>query len=100
MLYNKTHASIGRITDSHGLKPIMLKSFEAVYDHGQLHWLDESPNTMQRMRVIVTFVQELSEPFDSINIPPPELAGRMRILCNDNELMEPVVPEEDWDVLK
>ena len=78
----------------------MLKSFEAVYDHGQLHWLDESPNTMQRMRVIVTVVQELSDHADSINIPPPELVGRMRILCDDKELMEPVVPEDDWDVLR
>jgi len=77
----------------------MLKSFEAVYDHGQLHWLDESPNTMRRMRVIVTFVQELSDPFDSMNIPPPELAGRMRILCNDKALMEPVLPDDDWEVL-
>ena len=76
------------------------KSFEAVYDHGQLYWLDESPNTMQRMRVIVTVLQELSDHSDSVNIPPPELAGRMRILCNDKELMESVVPDGDWDVLK
>ena len=100
MLYNKTHAYIGRITYSHWFTPIMLKSFEAVYDHGQLHWLDESPNTMQRMRVIVTVLQELSDHSDSVNIPPPELAGRMRILCNDKELMESVVPDGDWDVLK
>ena len=78
----------------------MLKSFEAVFDHGQLHWLDESPNTRQRMRVIVTVVQELSDHSVLMNIPPPELAGRMRILCDDKELMEPVVQDEEWDVLR
>ena len=78
----------------------MLKSFEAVYDHGQLQWVDDRPNTQQRMRVIVTVVQEL--PADSVqeNVPPPTLAGRMRLLCDDQTLMEPVVPEEDWDALR
>jgi len=78
----------------------MLKSFEAVYDNGQLQWMDDRPNTQQRMRVIVTVVQEL--PADSVqeNSPPPALAGRMRLLCDDQTLMEPVVPEEDWDALR
>ncbi len=78
----------------------MLKSFEAVYDHGQLHWLNDTPNTPHRMRVIVTVVEELSDEPTPDNIPPLELAGRMRLLCDDRTLMEPVVPEEDWDALK
>jgi hypothetical protein len=78
----------------------VLKSFEAVYDHGQLHWLGDTPNTEHRMRVIVTVVQELADMPIRDNIPPLALAGRMRLLCDDKTLMEPVVPEEDWDVLK
>ncbi|MCX7111796.1 MAG: hypothetical protein WCI11_00915 [Candidatus Methylumidiphilus sp.] len=78
----------------------MLKSFEAVYDHGKLHWLDEPPDARHRMRVIVTVVHELSDDSVPVNIPPPELAGRMRLLCDDKELMEPVMPDEDWDVLR
>ncbi len=32
----------------------MLKSYDAVYDHGQLHWIQQPPpNISQKMRVIV-----------------------------------------------
>lgn len=31
--------------------------------------------------------------------PPPELAGKMRILCDAQTLMEPATSEEDWDAL-
>lgn len=34
----------------------MLKSYEAIYDHGQLHWLKDKPDTEQA-RVIVTVVE-------------------------------------------
>jgi hypothetical protein len=51
------------------------------------------------MRVIVTVVQELVDTPIRDNIPPSGLAGRMRLLCDDKTLMEPVMPEEDWDVM-
>lgn len=78
----------------------MLKSFEAVYDHGHLHWLTDSPNVNARMRVIVTVVQEIPDSPILENTPPPELVGKMRILCDDKILMEPVVPDEAWDALQ
>lgn len=78
----------------------MLRSFEAVYDHGHLHWLADAPKPTGRMRVIVTVVEDMSEGSASENIPPPELAGKMRILCDEKTLMEPVVPDEDWDALQ
>ena len=78
----------------------MLQSFEAIYDHGRLDWLKDAPISQGRMRVIVTIVQEFAaEPRDE-NIPPPELAGKMRILCDEQTLMQPVVEESDWDMLK
>lgn len=39
----------------------MLKSYEAIYDHGQLLWLKDKPDTEQA-RVIVTIVEEPVKP--------------------------------------
>lgn len=78
----------------------MLQSYEAIYDQGKLNWLSDAPKPEGKMRVIVTVVQEIPEAAASENIPPPELAGKMRILCDDQTLMEPVVPDEDWDALR
>lgn len=68
----------------------MLQSFEAIYDHGRLDWLKDAPVSQGRMRVIVTIVQELAEEPGRKNAPPPELAGKMRILCDGQTLMQPV----------
>lgn len=77
----------------------MLQSFEALYDHGHLNWLTDAP-APQRMRVIVTIVQEFSDDATSDNLPPPELVGKMRILCDEKTLLEPSVAEDDWEILK
>ena len=37
----------------------MLKSYEAIYDHGQLHWLNDKPD-MKQAQVIVTIVEASS----------------------------------------
>lgn len=78
----------------------MLQSFEAVYDHGRLDWLADAPASQGRMRVIVTIVQELADDVRQENFSPPELVGKMRILCDEQTLMEPVVGEDDWDALR
>ena len=32
--------------------------------------------------------------------PPPELAGMMRLIGDDSILLEPAIPEQEWDALK
>jgi hypothetical protein len=34
----------------------MLQSYEAIYEHGRLHWLDETPG-LEHARVIVTVLE-------------------------------------------
>ena len=81
----------------------MLQSFEAVYDQGRLHWLKDAPEK-SNVKVIVTVIEELATPPGPAprryREPPPELASKMRILCDEKTLMEPAAPEEDWDALR
>ncbi len=80
----------------------MLRSYEAIYDHGQLRWLKDAPKETP-LRVIVTVIEEASgtaEKPRKRRRPPPELAGAMRLLGDDDSLLEPAIPEEEWDALK
>ena len=74
----------------------MLHSYEAIYDHGQLKWLKDAPK-QARVRVIVTVLEEESFEATRLRQPPQELAGRGRIL---GDIISPVVPPEDWEVLR
>jgi hypothetical protein len=68
----------------------MLRSYEAIYDQGQLRWLKDAPRETP-LRVIVTVIEEASpsEPPRKRRSPPPELAGAMRLLGDDDSLLEP-----------
>lgn len=44
--------------------------------------------------------ENITDGLVSESVPPSELAGKMRILCDEKTLMEPVVPNEDWDSLR
>ena len=81
----------------------MLRSYEAIYDHGQLRWLNDAPKETP-LKVIVTVVEEAKtatpEPTRKRRRPPPELAGMMRVVNVEDNLVEPAIPETEWDVLK
>ena len=140
----------------------MLRSYEAIYDHGQLRWVNDAPKETP-LRVIVTVIAEVktataepkavelspspnggksvakevlgwerstggeatdftrphpnppplgegtvkinptaltSEPARKRRRPPPELAGMMRVVNVEDNLVEPGIPETEWDVLK
>jgi hypothetical protein len=80
----------------------MLRSYEAIYTHGQLHWLKDAPQE-SALRVIVTVIEEASAPNDrprKRRRPPPEIAGMMRLVGDDTTLLEPAIPEQEWDALK
>ena len=75
----------------------MLKSFEAIYDQGQLYWLEDAPEK-SRMKVIMTVIENLESSVDIFGKrrqPPPALLGKMRILCDEKTLMKPVIPEDE-----
>ena len=81
----------------------MLRSYEAIYDHGQLRWVNDAPKESP-LRVIVTVIEEAKtanpEPTRKRRRPPPELAGMMRVINAVDNLVEPAIPETEWDVLK
>lgn len=74
----------------------MLKSYEAVYENGQIQWLDEQPS-VQSARVIVTVLEEKTLPTVKRRTFPTELAGKVEIL---GDIISPIVDDEDWECLK
>ncbi|NJM98557.1 MAG: hypothetical protein HC800_16605 [Phormidesmis sp. RL_2_1] len=76
----------------------MLESYEAVYENGQLKWLNEQP-LVDSARVIVTVLKDLD--LNAANskkrrVPPDAIAGKGRTL---GDIVSPIVPEEDWECL-
>ena len=75
----------------------MLASYEAIYDHGQLRWLTDKP-PVDQARVIVTMLPaQASATSQTRRVPSARIAGKGTIL---GDIVEPVVPEGDWDALK
>ncbi|MBE9063813.1 hypothetical protein [cf. Phormidesmis sp. LEGE 11477] len=79
----------------------MLKSYEAVYENGQVKWLGEQP-LVTSARIIVTV---LEEPSPKIAVsrsikrrsPPASIAGKGKTV---GDIVSPIVPAEDWECLK
>ena len=75
----------------------MLKSYEAVYEEGQLKWLSEPP-AVRSARVIVTVVEEVdASPTAKRRSFPGPMAGRVEVF---GDIVSPIVNEEDWECLK
>lgn len=75
----------------------MLQSFEAIYDHGKIKWLGDKPPA-ETARVIVTLLPA-PEPVAQKTKPTPSarIAGKGKIL---GDIMAPVIPASDWNVLE
>ncbi|MFN5891947.1 MAG: hypothetical protein ACK45Z_04835 [Dolichospermum sp.] len=73
----------------------MLKSYEAIYENGQLTWLSEQPQ-VNSARVIITILQE-NLPSKQRRIPPSSIAGKGKTL---GDIVSPIVNEEEWECLK
>mgnify|MGYP001150427403 CR=1 FL=1 len=82
----------------------MLKSYEAIYENGQVKWLAERPE-VSSARVVVTVLEEtnnVSNKGDSERPAkkrtfPTDMAGKIEIL---GDIVSPIVGEEDWECLK
>jgi hypothetical protein len=73
----------------------MLKSYEAIYENGQVTWLAEQPQATSA-RIIVTILEE-NPPYVKRRTLPTSLAGKVKIL---GDIVSPIVDEEDWECLK
>ena len=75
----------------------MLKSYEAIYENGQVTWLDEKP-AVDSARVIVTVLGERELPKKTqVRSPGSSIAGKGKTL---GDIVSPIVDEEDWECLK
>ncbi|NJK65407.1 MAG: hypothetical protein HC849_30910 [Oscillatoriales cyanobacterium RU_3_3] len=72
----------------------MLKSYEAIYENGQVKWLSDAPSVTSA-RVIVTVLEETVQSAKH-RTPAAAIAGKARIL---GDLVSPVVDEQDWECL-
>jgi hypothetical protein len=77
---------------------IMLKSYEAIYEQGQMQWLSDQPQVTSA-RVIVTIIEEtIPTPQPTPRrVPPTAIAGKGQTL---GDLISPIVDEQDWECLK
>jgi hypothetical protein len=73
----------------------MLKSYEAIYENGQVKWLGEKPS-VDSARLIVTVLEEKTTPVKRRTFPT-DMAGKVEIL---GDIISPIVDEEDWECLK
>ena len=73
----------------------MLKTYEAIYENGQVKWLSEQPE-VSSARIIVTVLEETQPPAKR-RTPSAEIAGKARTL---GDLIGPIVELQDWECLK
>lgn len=72
----------------------MLKSYEAIYENGQVKWLEEQP--LKSARVIVIFLEENASAVKR-RTPPASIAGKGK---TRGDIISPVVSEAEWECLK
>jgi hypothetical protein len=75
---------------------MMLKTYEATYENGQVKWVDEGP-AVESARLIVTVLEETPVAEMKRRSAPPSIAGKGKTL---GDLVSPIVDEEDWECLK
>ncbi|MBF0185780.1 MAG: hypothetical protein HQM06_15535 [Magnetococcales bacterium] len=74
----------------------MLKSYEAIVDHGKIEWLSGPPHG-NRFRAVVVVEQSVEvehTPVKKNRIPPPELKDSVRCL---GDILDPVISEDEWE---
>ena len=75
----------------------MLNSYEAIYDHGRIQWLDQIPD-LEKARIIVTVLPSAVPAVKPVlRRPSPKIAGKGMIV---GDIMSPAVPAEDWDACR
>ncbi|MDF5717936.1 MAG: hypothetical protein PUP93_29750 [Rhizonema sp. NSF051] len=73
----------------------MLKSYEAIFENGQIKWLTDEPK-VSSAHVIVTILSDTT-PSARRRTPPASIAGKGKTL---GDLVSSVIDEQDWECLK
>lgn len=73
----------------------MLKSYEAIYENGQVKWLTEQPQ-ISSARIIVTVLEETKIP-SKRRICSALIAGKAKTL---GDIISPIIDEQNWECLK
>jgi len=74
-----------------------LKSYEAIYDHGQMKWLGDRPQ-VEEARVIVTILPGPGATASPVkHQPSTRIAGKGKII---GDIISPAAPIEDWNCAK
>lgn len=74
-----------------------LQSYEAIYDHGQMKWLGDSPQ-VEEARVIVTILSTRAAAQAAVHHQPSaRIAGKGKIL---GDIISPAAPLDDWNCAK
>lgn len=71
----------------------MSKTYEALYENGQIKWLTDKPD-IKTARIIITILEETAPP--QRRTPPAAIAGKAKTI---GDLIAPIVPEADWECL-
>ncbi len=72
----------------------MLKTYEAILNHGQIQWLYEQPN-IENARIIVTVIEEFKP--HTKRQPSVSIAGKAKTIA---DIISPITDKEDWECLK
>ena len=78
----------------------MLKSYEAIYDHGRIQWLSEPPKVEHFKMLVVVEQSETSvssEHKQKRRTPPPELKNSIHYL---DDALKPVLSASSLDEIK
>ena len=74
----------------------MLKTYEAIYDKGQIKWLTDQPD-IQTAKILITVLGETKTSVIKRRSSPESIAGKGQTL---GDIVSPIVDEEDWECLK
>lgn len=72
----------------------MLKSYEALYENGEVKWLSEKPE-VQTVRVIITLLEEVSPASEPLS-KAKQAAHALAQLGGSEPDLEPI-PRRRWD---
>jgi hypothetical protein len=76
----------------------MLKSYEAIYDHGKIKWLSELPD-VEQARVIITVLPQqalVNAETPKRRRPPEKLKGSGRVL---GDIISSPFSSDEWDAM-
>lgn len=74
----------------------MLKTYEAIYQKGQVQWLSEQPE-LESARILITVVEELAPELPSEGLTKAQLAARALAQLGGTEPDLEDIPRRQWD---